>query len=164
MLEAGETLFLQGERFTAMQVLVSGSVKLREASQDGQQRVVALRMPGDILGIEAWASGTHPYSAETITAVQLCQLHLPEQGRGSGRGVLLERLLRKTAIQLKRSTDLWQDLPALEKVSAFLQHFNAHAGPLPRRHLTRAEIGSLLGLAPETVVRALARLRPCAQA
>lgn len=159
VLEAGEILFRQGELFSAIHLVVSGCLKLRETNAEGRERIVALRAAGEILGVEAWALGIHPHTAETITPVQLCQLQRPDAARVATRGAILEPLLRKTALQLDRSSDVWQCQPAVAKVARFLEQFNSRVGALPGRHLTRAEIGSLLGLAEETVVRAMTRLR-----
>lgn len=158
-LEAGAIVFRQGERFTAVHIVAAGCLKLSEANEEGVEHIVALRLPGDLVGIEAWARGHYPYTAEVVAPTRLCQLQWPHLKDRAPTAALLERMLRKTAVQLEQSTRVWANLPAIERVAAFLDHFARRAGPSSDLPITRAEIGSLLGLAEETVVRAITRLR-----
>jgi len=162
-LPRGERLFRQGDAFDGVYIVASGCVKLRETSADGGERIAALRTPGEIIGLEGWARGRHPHAAFAATDATLCRLSLPAKG-GAVSVDLLERVLAKAAVQLERASRPWAGRPAVERVAAFVDDLAerlgdarlAHgAAPLP---VTRAEIGSYLGLAEETVVRALAKL------
>ncbi len=157
-LARGTRLFHQGDRFAAVFVVVEGCVKLIETNTDGSERLVALCLPGEMVGIEGWAHGRYPYTAVAAGPARLCELHWPQVKPAALPAALLERLLRKTAAQLDCSKRVWLNLPAVERVSAFLKRFAECTGSqeLP---LTRSEIGSLLGLAEETVVRAIRTLR-----
>lgn len=162
-LARGERLFRQGDAFDGVYIVASGCVKLRETSADGAERIVALCTPGEIVGLEGWASGRHPHAAFAAIDATLCRLSMPARG-GAVSVDLLERVLAKAAVQLARASRPWAGKPALERVATFVEDLAerlgdtrlAHgAAPLP---VTRAEIGSYLGLAEETVVRALAKL------
>ena len=162
-LSRGERLFRQGDAFDGVYIVASGCLKLRETSADGAERIVALRTPGEIVGLEGWASGRHPHAALAATDAMLCRLFMPARG-GATSVDLLERVLAKAAVQLERASRPWAGKPALERVALFVedlaerlgdQRLARGAAPLP---MTRAEIGSYLGLAEETVVRALAKL------
>lgn len=164
LLERGATLFLQGERFDGIYIVVSGCLKLRELRPDGTERIVAFRTPGELLGLEGWVNGRHPHSAIAASRIKVCRMK-PSRGNRGADCEWLERLLRKAAIQLERATPAWANLPATERVAVFLQDFAKRMrqpgiinddSKLP---MTRAEIGSHLDLAEETVVRALAKLR-----
>lgn len=152
-------LFQQGERFGAVHIVVSGCMKLWETDETGDERIVAVRLPGELVGMEGWARGRYPYGAEAAVPVKVCQLQWPHMKDCTSSPILLERLLHKTTRQLEQSTRIWMNLPATERVAAFLSHFAQHAGLPFDLPLTRAEIGSLLGLAEETVVRAMRKLR-----
>lgn len=161
-LERGTRLLEQGGA-AALYIVASGCLVLRMSLPDGSQRVVGLRLPGELLGLESLARGAQPYTAQAATASAVCQLLLPAPGRAAEHGVLLERLLLKSAAQPDRAAAPWAGLPAVERVAAFIQNYIERA-QLPvraqrfRLPLTRADIGSYLGLAPETVVRALGHL------
>ena len=164
VLERGERLVRQGERTGAVYLVVNGCLILRETLADGTHRVAGLSLPGELLGMEAYARGAHSYTAEAATAASLCRLNLPAPGSGSATAPLLERLLLKYTMQLERAAPPWAGLPAVERVAAFIENYALRAqvrrGPdgLFSLPLTRADIGSYLGLAPETVVRALGQL------
>jgi CRP-like cAMP-binding protein len=157
--ESGTRLFCQGDRFAGVHIVVSGCVKLLEISTDGTERIVALRLPGELIGIEGWTHGHYPYTAITAGSARLCHLHWPRSKHGTPSAALLERLLRKTAAQLDCSTRVWPSLPAVDRVAVFLTRFAERTGSALALPLTRKEIGSLLGLAEETVVRAIRTLR-----
>ncbi len=164
VLERGELLLRQGESTGTVYLVVNGCLILRENLGNGTQRVAGLGMPGDLVGLEGYAHGRHAYTAQAATEVSVCRLNVAAPGSGQSSAALLERLLLKYAMQLERTAAPWSGLPALERVAAFIENYASRAQvrrateglfSLP---LTRADIGSYLGLAPETVVRALGQL------
>lgn len=164
-LEPGARLIAQGERFEAVHLVVNGCLTVREAMLDGTERVVGFRLPGELVGLEGWMNGAHPHTAAAACTTTVCRLKWPVPRRAGDAAAFLERLLLKAVDQLQSATRPWAGLPADERVAAFVEDFaqrrrgpEASGGPfaLP---MTRADIGSYLGLAEETVVRALARLK-----
>ncbi len=164
-LEDGVTLFHAGERASAVYMVVSGCLMLRESNMHGTERVVGFRLPGELVGMDSWIRGEYSYSARAAGMVGICHLHLPRAGSGSTARPLLERLLRKCALQMERNAPPWPGLPAIERVAKFIEDFaararvNGSASSPVKLPMTRADIGSYLGLAEETVVRALTQLR-----
>jgi CRP/FNR family transcriptional regulator len=164
VLERGEPLLRQGERTGTVYMVVNGCLILRESLTNGAQRVAGLSLPGELLGIEGYARGEHPCTAQAATEVSVCRLNLAAPGSGQASAALLERLLMKYAMQLERVAPPWAGLSAVERVVAFIENYasRAHVSRAPdglfSLPLTRADIGSYLGLAPETVVRALGQL------
>ncbi len=164
-LEDGVTLFLEGERASAVYMVMSGCLMLRQSNIDGTERVVGFRLPGELVGMDSWIRGEHSYSARAAGMVGICRLHLPPAGSGGASRSLLDRLLLKCALQMERNAPPWPGLPAIERVATFIEDFAARArvkgsasSPI-KLPMTRADIGSYLGLAEETVVRALTQLR-----
>ena len=159
-LERGTTLFAQGERFEAACIVVAGCLTLRETMPDGTERIAGFRLPGELVGLEGWSRGVHSFTATAACSTTVCRLKWPQ--RVSGSAALLERLLRKTAGQLDSAAKPWAGRPAIERVAAFIEDFARRMRVSDASLLlpmTRAEIGSHLGLAEETVVRALAQLQ-----
>ena len=68
----GHLLFREGEPAEGIVVLASGGVKLSICSHKGQQLVLRVAGPGDILGLSATVSGkSHEATAETTAASQV---------------------------------------------------------------------------------------------
>lgn len=165
-LAKGGFLLRQGEPFNAVYIVVRGCLSLRETMSDGGERIVGFRVPGELVGIEGWARDHYTYTATAAETVMACRLAWPcASVKSVGSNVLLQRLLAKTAAQLDQSSQLWPGLPALERVAAFVDDFTRRAralgfsGERITLPMTRAELGSYLGLAEETVVRAMTQLR-----
>lgn len=147
-------------------VVVSGCLILRETLIDGTRRTVGFRLPGELVGLESWARSGDPYEVQALTTSALCRFTLPRVAHGGVNGALLEGLLLKSAAQIDRAMRRpWAGSPATERVAAFVEDFLQRArikgssNATLRLPMTRADIGSYLGLAEETVVRALARLK-----
>lgn len=163
-LEPGAVLFRQGEPFAAVYIVVRGSVRLCDTSGEGIDRVVDFRLPGELVGLEGLGSARYPHTAQAIDEVAVCRLKWPRAERTAASACFLEQVLLKSATQLERATRPWAGLPATERVARFLEDLAERLGtpgaPLDQFTLpmTRADIGSRLGLAEETVVRALAQL------
>jgi len=164
-LQRGSLLARQGDPFDAIYLLVDGCMSLREVSVDGAERIVAFRTPGELIGIEGLKSGRYAYTAESITAVAVCRLK--GSRLRSAESALTQQLLDKAIGQLPESSFLWAGRPAADRVAAFIDDFARRMGQRPdpfKMPMTRAEIGSYLGLSEETVVRSLKRLRQAAPA
>ncbi len=161
-LERGARLIEQGDE-PGLYIVATGCLVLRVSLPDGSQRVVGLRLPGELVGLESYSRGEQVYTAQAASASAVCRLRLPPAGAAAMHGALLERLLLKSAAQPERAAAPWAGLPAVERVAAFIENYSQRAQLSAREDpfklpLTRADIGSYLGLAPETVVRALGHL------
>jgi CRP/FNR family transcriptional regulator len=151
-LEAGEILFAEGARFEAPYVVTSGCLGVTELLPGGDERIVAFLVPGDVAGLESWNRETHRYGVQAVSAATLCRLRWSARPRSAA---LLRALLDKASLQLSAAAP-WAGLPAAERVAGFVADFRRRTDqPMP---MTRAQIGRHLGLAEETVVRALKSL------
>ncbi len=154
LLPAGEALFDQDSPFDAPCIVTRGCIAVTELLDDGRERIVAFRVPGEIVGLESWNRARHRYGAYAIAESTLCRLRW--QASGSRNPAVLRALLTKATTQSADTTMPWAGLPAAERVAAFLEDFRSRTDqPLP---MTRAQIGQYLGLAEETVVRAFKAL------
>lgn len=159
--ESGDLVFDQGEGFSAIYLVTGGCVKLCESREDGLDRVLGFRVAGEVVGLEGLVRGNHGYRAEAIEPTTACRLQWSRVDGTRPPPQVIQRLLLKAVTQFEGGLKPWGSLPATEQVASFLKDFATRsqrdeASPLP---MTRAEIGSYLGLAEETVVRAMGRLR-----
>lgn len=163
----GEYLFRAGDTFHSFYVLHAGFARTCYTSEDGREQTTGLHLRGDILGLDAVASGTHGSDAVALDACDVltipydfviaCSLHNP---------ALVRELYHAFSAEIRGDRDLMlnmRSLPAAGRVAAFLLEMSLRfasrgfsATQLQMR-LTRQEIGSMLGLELETVSRALSR-------
>ena len=157
LLEPGEELIRQASPFEGPYVVTSGCVSVTELLDDGIERIVAFRVPGEMVGLESWQLPTHRYGARAVTSATLCRLRWSANGLAGRSNEVLRTLFAKSTMQLEQAQRPWAGLPAVARVRAFVEDFRRRAGPsLP---MTRAQIGLHLGLAEETVVRAFREIR-----
>lgn len=156
-LQAGEVLLREGDAFAGPYVVTSGCVSLTQLLENGTERIVGFRVPGEIIGLESCNQRVHRFGAQAVSSSTVCRLRWSAGGIQARGAALLRTLLVKASDQLEHDSPPWPGLSSVERVRAFVQDFERRTDqPLP---MTRAHIGRYLGLAEETVVRAFAELR-----
>jgi len=162
----GELLFMQGDEVDACFIVLDGWVKLYRLNQYGDDAVVAIFSRGQSFAEAAvFSMGKYPVAAETVTDTRLLRIPcsaLLQCVRENPQFALamlastsqhLQRLVRQIE-QLKTHT-------GTQRVARFLESLcPVDAGPctigLP---YDKALIASRLGMKPESLSRAFARLR-----
>ena len=167
-LSGDSTLAREGDAAQSLHVLRSGSLKCFRTLEDGYEQVMALALPGDVLGFDALHSGRMPatvVSLEVSTVYTLPLKALPTWRRE--HPPLDQALQLALSRQLARAAQLTEMLAAVSssvRLARFLLYMSAQSaehGWSPRRlrlHLGRREIASLLGMAHETVSRSFTTL------
>jgi len=155
-LEAGDVLLREGEPFAGPYVVTSGCLSVTQLLEGGGERIVAFRVPGELIGLECCGLGAHRFGAQAVSSSTVCRLRWSAGGLHSRGAALLRTLLGKASAQLEHAPP-WPGLSSVDRVRLFVEDFGRRTDqPLP---MTRAQIGRHLGLAEETVVRAFAELR-----
>lgn len=155
-LEAGDLLVAEGAPFAGPYVVTSGCLSVTQLLENGAERIVAFRVPGDIIGLESCHQRVHRFGAQAVSSATVCRLRWGANGGHARAPAVLRMLLAKAGEQLEQAPP-WAGLSSRERVRAFVADFARRTDqPLP---MTRAQIGRHLGLAEETVVRAFAELR-----
>lgn len=161
----GTTLFHEADPCEHVFELIEGIVRGVQYSEDGDRQVTAFFFPGDQIGIPV--TETYRYSAEAVTAVgYLRHAHgnwcnaLVESFRADGR--LLRSIGAEQDPVFRRGILIGRS-GAVARVAAFLvsvidrlalQHDGGLHFPIPQ-----TDIAGYLALTPETVCRALKKLR-----
>lgn len=165
----GTAIHRAGDAFRSVFVLKSGAAKRMLIQEDGREQILGFPMPGDILGMEAIDGGAH---STTVIALDLCAIvEVPFESIEAlaAENPAVARFLYHRMSAALRDEHGWMAalglLNADERVAAFLldlsQRFSAR-GFSARRfmlRMTRAEIGSFLGLTLETVSRVFSRFQ-----
>ncbi len=134
-----------------------GTVLLSRASAEGIERPRAVRGPGAFIGLEALVLSTYTDTARTTETSVLCGISRHDLDHwfgttGSPARMALEQTLRVAAEEPVRAAGI--DGSALQRVARWLLD-EAEAAPRVQRNV----LASLLGMTPETLSRALGRLR-----
>ncbi|NGY03203.1 Crp/Fnr family transcriptional regulator [Solimonas terrae] len=168
-LQRGQPLFRAGDAVDAVYIVQSGALKSRRHSYNGEEEIVAFRLPGDSVGLDAIGNREHGTEAVALCSTRVCQVPLTTLRRevhaspavashllddlGREIGQLQEHLRdeRRTA-QVRIAAFLLAQLQRRRRLfGAQIDRFT-----LP---MTRIDVGRFLGLATETVSRMFTRLQ-----
>jgi CRP/FNR family transcriptional regulator, anaerobic regulatory protein len=167
--QRGDQLFATGDKFRSIYAVRSGSLKTSVLTEDGSEQVTGFFLPGEIVGLDAIATGVHTCVARALETTSVCEIPYDElETIGARIPSLPRQLLRIMSREMhhdqllllllgKRSAD--------ERLAAFLfslsQRFGLR-GYSPSEFnlsMSRNDIGNYLGLAVETVSRLFSRLQ-----
>ncbi len=164
----GDILVREGARFDGLHLIRTGSCKEVIPSFDGEEHVAAFRLPGEMVGLEAIATGTHETTAVALEATTCWRVPpgrvLELLGEETAFAQALVHALSLTIGRGVRDRLLLGTMTAGQRVASFLldlaDRYQAlgYSGSAFELRMTRAEIGTHLGLSTETVSRALSRL------
>ena len=148
-------VYLEGYAAHTIWFVKRGTVLLSRAGDDGADHPRLVRGPGTFIGLEALIRPTYADSARTTVPTILCGTSREAfdawLGAGTPARMALEQVLHATIADPPRGASA--DGPATRRVARWL----LDAGTPPQ--LPRHVVASLLGMAPETLSRALATLR-----
>lgn len=159
----GETLYRMHDRFQFIYAVRSGTFKSSLTLADGREQVSGFYMAGELMALDGVAHGCHASAASALDDAEVCAIpyaHLSELSAGSVemQGVMA-RLMSQEIVRDHSLMMLLGSMNAQERLAAFLislsQRFQARGYSPSEFHLrmSRAEIGSYLGMKLETVSR-----------
>jgi CRP/FNR family transcriptional regulator len=168
-LHAGQALFRAGETFNNLYFVKTGSLKTVVLLDDGREQVTGFHLAGDVLGVDAISSPTHPSEAVALEDSNVCAIPFAQLTRMSHRvehlQTYVQRLLAREVVRDQGLMLLLGRMQADERVAAFLlnisKRFKARGySPVAfTLSMAREEIGNYLGLTLETVSRCFSRLK-----
>lgn len=162
-IKSKEYLYRQGDKFDNLYVVRSGCVKQSQIMEDGAEQVIGFSLPGELLGLDAIATGKYSESALTLDTTAVCKLefakfeYLYEKIPGLAKQVLkmagqelIEEHDHRMAISTKNVEERLAIFLSSMSTRYKLLGFSAYELSLP---MSRQDIGNYLGMAPETVSR-----------
>jgi CRP/FNR family transcriptional regulator, anaerobic regulatory protein len=162
-IEAGEVLFREGDKFQFIYAVRSGTFKSSLMLADGREQVSGLYIAGELMGLDGVAAGKHASSATALEDTEVCAIpyaHLNELAAQSPNlQMVVARLMSREIVREHSLMMLLGSMNAEERLAAFLlnlsQRMKARGYSPCEFHLrmSRAEIGSYLGMKLETVSR-----------
>ena len=169
-LPRGRHLFLAGDPFRHVHMVINGSFKVYATSLDGEEQVLGFFLPGDALGLEAAISQTHRYSAVALEDANVSELSLLQlQGELDSpeehdRQELLQHLCLETIANNYVALHSRSAKFAEQRLSNFLLGLWDRLDATTQAHgelslkMSRQDIGDYLGLALGTISRTFAQL------
>ncbi len=166
----GDALWRQGDPFRGLHVVTQGSLKLVEKSRDGTEHIAGFRFFGDLVGLGALADGVHEEDAIALEPLAVCRLQWDRAAEADCYSALDRELLARQALELRelRAQRRLAARSAVEAVAGCLQAITAtirrHDADAADTHsavrlpMSGAELANYLGLAEETLSRALRTL------
>lgn len=162
-LERGEHLYMSGDDFDSVFALRSGSLKTYIVNEAGEEHVIGLKMPGDLIGFSGINGGHYANSAKALETCSICEIpfdRLEELGQkvaGLQHHVMeimskeIQQEQEKVAMCSKMSADARLASILLTLSDRFLERgYSASEFYLS---MSRSDIANMLGLAVETISR-----------
>ncbi len=168
VLQRGEFLYHEGDDFRGILAIKSGSAKLVASDQHGNEHIVNILLPGELLGFDGLPEEKHHCAAIALETTSFCLLPADNMEELFHNVPSLTRELFKHTGEMMnqdRTQLILGKRPAEERMAYFLMSLSER---LKRRgfsasefklSLTRQEIGNHLGLALETVSRLLKKFQ-----
>ncbi len=160
---AGETIFEEGQPGLGFHLVAEGRVKIFKSSPDGKEQILHLFGPGEPFGEVAIFLG-RGYPAQAMALAETTTVFFP---RAALRDLIARNpdlafgLLAVLSQRLVRFAGLLESITLKEvpaRLAAFVLEL-AGTGDRAELVLTKAQLASLLGATPETISRALGRLK-----
>jgi CRP/FNR family transcriptional regulator, anaerobic regulatory protein len=159
----GQTLYREQDQFQFLYAVRSGTFKSSLTLRDGREQVTGFQMAGELLGLDGLADGKHASGAIALEDAEICSIpytHLTELAMGSREiQQVVSRLMSREIVREHGLMMLLGSMNAEERLAAFLLNIShrmkARGYSSSEFHLrmSRAEIGSYLGMKLETVSR-----------
>jgi CRP/FNR family transcriptional regulator, anaerobic regulatory protein len=166
-LRKGDVLFRAGDRFTALFAVRVGSLKTVTLTDDGTEQVSGYHLPGEIVGVEGIGNDVHACQAVALEDTEVCTLPFDRVEQLAHDDASFQRRLYRllsSAIVRERAVALVVGtMHAEQRLASFLLDLSnryqarGYSSTEFVLRMTRAEIGSHLGLKLETVSRLFSR-------
>jgi CRP-like cAMP-binding protein len=157
-----QVLYNELDKALGVFTLRSGMVKLVRVTSDGRSRVVRVLFPGDVVGLEALATGQYDSQAVALTQVSLCRIPLEVMHQlGSNSPRLHRKLMEKWQSALKLADDWLAELnfgTAKQRVLHFIRKMHEVSQDGTATLFSRDDMGAMMDLKLETVSREVTAL------
>lgn len=163
----GNALYHAGDKFEAFYAIRLGCMKSAVLSGDGREQVTNFHISGDIVGLDGLASNVYSCDLIALEDTEVCVLSYERLREVSAEMPMLsehfDRLISREIVRQSGVLVLLGSMHAEERLAAFLLNLSqryeqrGYSRSEFVLRMTRAEIGSFLGLKLETVSRVLSR-------
>lgn len=165
-LHKNDFLYRDGDKSNAIYAVRSGCVKTMTESANGDEQIVGFHLPGELLGLDGFAEGTHTCNAMALETSSVCELPLDQLENLChelpGLQKQMRRIMGKEVNNDHKLLLLLGKMTAEERLASFLLSLSTR---MEERHwkdsefnlsMPRQDIANYLGMAVETVSRLFA--------
>jgi len=160
--QPGQALYEASDQAVGVFTLRKGMVKLVRVTADGRERVVRVLFPGDVVGLEALATGRYDSQAVALSEVSLCRIPLEVMHQlGANSPRLHRKLMEKWQSALKLADDWLAELnfgSARQRVLHFIRKMHEVSEDGTATLFGRDDMGAMMDLKLETVSREVTAL------
>ena len=161
--KAGEALYHEGQPFRNIYAVRMGTFKSSLTLADGREQVSGFQMAGELMGLDGIANGAYASNSTALEDTEVCAIPYDQiSGLAASSADLQQAVSRLMSREIVREHSLMMLLGSMnaeERLAAFLLNLSQRlklrgysAGEVHLR-MSRAEIGSYLGMKLETVSR-----------
>ena len=164
--KAGMTIFTRGAEAQFVYVIDAGVVRIARLAANGQRRILAFMVPGDVIGVPD--CGVYANTTETVSPTRLYKIAWSKLRQAMAREPQLQlNLLIKLAHdfrQAQRQMMMLGQQAAHQRLALFLLDFMRNPGFFDEKQgfltlpVNRFDLADYLGTTRETATRAFARL------
>jgi len=162
-----QALFRPGDCSPALYLLRVGFIMTMMPTPDGAEHVLGFHLPGELVGLEGMGKDAHTCSALALEDSEVCVLPILGIYKVAREDMLFQRrlyrLLSCAIVEERRVALMLGTMRAEQRVASFLLDLGTRYGKCGYSstayllRMTRADIGSHLGLKLETVSRLFSR-------
>lgn len=158
-----EVVARQGEQGNCVIALISGHVKVTRLEPDGRELLLAVRGPGEVIGVLAFTGGSQ--RSATVTALATCHTFtLPNVRfqRIVDEFDLLPLILRHLADRFREGEGIraeMAEVPALRRVVHALLRLSTAGSDLGDLGLSQQDLAQAVGMSRSAIAAELSRLR-----
>lgn len=168
-MKRGEFLFNQGDKFSSIFAVRSGSLKTFSVTDEGEEQITGFHLPSEVVGLSGMDTDIYPVSAQVLETTSICEIPFDRLDELSVKLPQLRRQLMRIMSREIRDDQqmmlLLSKKTADERIATFLINLSArfrargYSANQFRLAMSRNEIGNYLGLAVETVSRVFTRFQ-----
>ncbi len=147
----------------------SGQFKLVALDLMGEQRVIGFYMAGDLLGLDGLATGQHQLRAVALEDSEVCEIsYAGLQAAMSASPAALRQfiqLLGHVSLREAATSAFMSNMRCEQRLGYFLLNMSSrhaalgYSGTSFMLRMSRADIGSYVGITPESVSRLIGRFK-----
>lgn len=168
-LKKGEILFQQGDTFTSVFAIRTGTIKAFNITDAGEEQVTGFYYPSELLGLSGIDKKIYPVSAKAIETTSICEIPFSRLEELSNSIPTLKnelfKIMSRKICSDQQMMILLGKKNADEKVASLLMNIGqrfkrrGYSGTSFRLVMSRNDISNYLGLAIETVSRVMTRFQ-----